>query len=58
MVSVLLTNQTHVQVDVPILSSAECRRQFKQSELDQVDQDIWVCAGYAEGGKDACEVSF
>ena len=47
------------QVDVPILSNSECNNLFKLAALDEhVSEDIWVCAGYREGGKDACDVSF
>ena len=47
-----------VQVDVPILSNSECNNLFKLAALDEhVSEDIWVCAGYREGGKDACDVS-
>ena len=46
------------QVDVPILSNSECNNLFKLAALDEhVSEDIWVCAGYREGGKDACDVS-
>ena len=45
------------QVDVPILSNSECNNMFKLAALDEhVSEDIWVCAGYREGGKDACKV--
>jgi len=44
------------QVDVPILSNSECNNLFKLAALDEhVSEDIWVCAGYREGGKDACD---
>jgi len=44
------------QVDVPILSNSECNNMFKLAALDEhVSEDIWVCAGYREGGKDACK---
>lgn len=47
-----------LQVDVPVLSNSECNALFKQAGLDEhVSDDIWVCAGYREGGKDACDVS-
>ena len=47
------------QVDVPIISNLECQQQFSQSmhESPYPEEDIYVCAGYSEGGKDACEVS-
>ena len=46
------------QVDVPIISNSECKKQFSQSLVDLYpEEDIWVCAGYSEGGKDACDVS-
>lgn len=44
------------EVDVPILSNSECNSLFKLAALDEhVDEEIWVCAGYREGGKDACD---
>ena len=48
-----------LQVDVPIISNSECQRQFSQSMGESIypEEDIWVCAGYSEGGKDACDVS-
>jgi len=43
-------------VDVPILSNSECNNMFKLASLDEhVSDDIWVCAGYRDGGKDACD---
>ena len=45
-----------MQVEVPLLSNSECNSLFKMAALeDRVEEDIWVCAGYREGGKDACE---
>ena len=45
-----------LQVEVPLLSNSECNSLFKLAALeDRVEEDIWVCAGYREGGKDACE---
>ena len=47
-----------VQVDVPVLSNSECNNMFKLAALDEhVSEEIWVCAGYRDGGKDACDVS-
>jgi len=44
------------EVDVPILSNSDCNSLFKLAALDEhVQEDIWVCAGYREGGKDACD---
>ena len=45
-----------MKVEVPLLSNSECNSLFKLAALeDRVEEDIWVCAGYREGGKDACE---
>ena len=45
-------------MDVPVLSNSECNNLFKQAGLtEHVSDDLWVCAGYREGGKDACDVS-
>jgi len=45
------------EVDVPIISNTECKEQFSQSLEESLypEEDIWVCAGYSEGGKDACD---
>ena len=44
------------KVEVPLLSNSECNSLFKLAALeDRAEEDIWVCAGYREGGKDACE---
>ena len=35
-----------------MLSNTECNSLFKLAALeDRVEEDIWVCAGYREGGK-------
>ena len=45
-----------MKVEVPLLSNSECNSLFKLAAVqDRVEEDIWVCAGYREGGKDACE---
>ena len=34
------------------MSNTECNSLFKLAALeDRVEEDIWVCAGYREGGK-------
>ena len=41
-----------LKVEVPLLSNTECNSLFKLAALeDRVEEDIWVCAGYREGGK-------
>ena len=43
---------------MPVLSNSECNNMFKLAALDEhVSEEIWVCAGYRDGGKDACDVS-
>lgn len=45
-------NPFHLQcVDVPILSDQDCENSYSGKITERM-----VCAGYLEGGKDACQV--
>lgn len=44
------------EVDVPIMSNTECHDMFKKAGHEKRILDSFVCAGYAEGKKDSCEV--
>ena len=39
------------KVTVPVVSDAECRQSYGQSEI----ADSMICAGLPEGGKDSCQ---
>lgn len=41
------------EVDVPIMTNAECR---KTNYTEQMITDNMMCAGYAKGEKDSCQV--
>lgn len=45
------------EVDVPIMSNSECHDMFKKAGHEKRILDSFVCAGYAEGKKDSCEVT-
>ena len=38
------------QVSVPVVSQDSCKKSYKNQIHDSM-----ICAGYAEGGKDACQ---
>ena len=40
-----------MKVSVPIVSDAECRDAYGESEIE----DSMICAGLPEGGKDSCQ---
>lgn len=40
-------------VDVPIMTDEKCREAYE----DMIDESM-ICAGYAEGGKDSCQVKY
>lgn len=43
------------QVSVPIVANDVCQTAAtEQSYTLSIDADAWICAGFAEGGKDAC----
>lgn len=41
------------EVELPVLSAAECRRRTRLLPLYRVTDDMF-CAGYERGGRDAC----
>ena len=45
------------QVLVPIRTDEECTKAY-ENENDVINEKIQFCAGYKEGGKDACDGQF
>lgn len=41
------------EVELPVISTAECRRRTRLLPLYRVTDDMF-CAGYERGGRDAC----
>lgn len=41
------------KVTVPLMSKEECQARYRKRRID----DKEICAGYDEGGKDACKVT-
>ncbi len=52
-----MSNRLHL-VQLPLVSRKECEKRFRtagyQVEIDKTK----ICAGWLEGGKDACQVLF
>ena len=44
------------EVMVPILNNSDCERMYARAGQIQHIPQIFVCAGYQEGGKDSCDV--
>ena len=42
------------EVDLPIIDHNTCAQAYLEG-VNQVDEDVHVCAGYSQGGKDACQ---
>ena len=45
-------------VTVPILSNAKCREMFLKSGRVEHIPEIFLCAGFENGGRDSCQVRF
>ena len=47
------------EVSIPILSNEECEEWLLEAGPEYYDSipNVMMCAGYKEGGKDACDVS-
>ena len=46
------------EVEVPIMANGECYDMFKKAGHVKRILDSFMCAGYSEGKKDSCEVTF
>lgn len=44
------------EVQVPIMENHVCQEMFRTAGHNKVIQDSFLCAGYANGQKDSCEV--
>ena len=46
------------EVQVPIMENAVCQEMFRTAGHSKLILDSFLCAGYASGQKDSCEVIF
>ena len=44
------------EVDLPIIENNVCEGMYRQAGFIEHIPEIFICAGYAAGGKDSCEV--
>ena len=44
------------QVTVPIVSNEKCKDMFLKAGRQEYIPDIFMCAGFEEGGRDSCQV--
>ena len=47
---------TMQEVDLPIINNTMCESMYRDAGYVEHIPDIFICAGYAVGGKDSCEV--
>ena len=43
------------ELEVPVLSNRECERLYSEAGWPQHIPRMFLCAGYAEGGRDSCD---
>ena len=46
------------EVDLPIINNTMCEKMYRDAGYVEHIPNIFICAGYAAGGKDSCEVTF
>jgi len=45
------------EVDLPVINNTVCEAMYKDAGyVEHIPKSIFICAGYAAGGKDSCEV--
>lgn len=51
-------SSSHLQeLQIPVVEISQCKRAFQQFKTAIINEKV-ICAGYARGGKDACQVSY
>ena len=45
------------EVDLPIINNTMCEKMYRDAGYVEHIPNIFICAGYAAGGKDSCEVT-
>lgn len=45
-------------MDVPVLANEKCKQWLEEGKKALTITDKSMCAGYEEGGKDSCNVTF
>lgn len=53
-----LRPKTLQAVDVPVIDNRLCERWHKSNGINVIIYDEMMCAGYRNGGKDSCQVSW
>jgi hypothetical protein len=46
------------EVDLPIINNNDCEKMYRDAGYEEHIPSIFICAGYAQGGKDSCEVNY
>lgn len=45
------------EVDLPVINNTMCEKMYRNAGYVEHIPNIFICAGYAAGGKDSCEVN-
>lgn len=45
-------------VSVELINNTECEKMYSRAKFNVKISNVALCAGFAEGGKDSCQVNF